>query len=685
MKKNSSPKKKKKRDENDSFNNSESNILFHNKQGKLYNSHYYSEIIVKCIINKIISLSFSKIDSKKINNQIIFFIFNNMRNSINNLIELYNINHEIDICSDINIKNNLSFNKDNKKTERQINNKEKLNNTFNELNNDSIIDKKTNKIQFSVNISDNNYWDNIPQPKTHAIDRTCNKKNILKNELKNKENTKNINLNKNKLDSQKLNKKFSKKKLLYNLYHSKKNTNEENIKLKKSSLIYDFPSETIPEEQFIKQIETAEIKELRKNIIDEINKKNIQKEDLNKKKKKINENEIKIINNYKKFKKERNISSMKHINPNSLIEEFTPILSEHKEIKSGSSLSNLKHEKMVMQLKAGKCIEYNKLKEKDNRINIIKKNLLKNLIKEHKNEEFSSRIRPSGSNFELIHPEVGVVIKEELKFKSGGTNFLKKYHKFSIHDFNKTLINTNEISKNNNLIKNQSNYFDNSHSNNFSLEKDKPLNIDENNKKKLRKTFSKKIHLKKKNMSKSKSEISLSDNQNMSVFRQAMTARQNDEEKNFKNNYYLNYFINNNNNINNSKNNFENYFDFSNNISSNKIDNSKIISPIPTNRIKKIRNSFLKTMTKGDKNNSLINKNKIYKMIDNFNKNIIESEYKNKFNENKNKNEVKLPKLPSKLVNRNYFYKTKEFFYRTRKRKNNDNKSYQKINSKILK
>lgn len=48
-------------------------------------------------------------------------------------------------------------------------------------------------------------------------------------------------------------------------------------------------------------------------------------------------------------------------------------------------------------------------------------------------------IYSSGSNFELIQPEVGVAIYEEGKSKGGNKDFVKKYNKTSIYDYSKLL------------------------------------------------------------------------------------------------------------------------------------------------------------------------------------------------------------------------------------------------------
>lgn len=48
-------------------------------------------------------------------------------------------------------------------------------------------------------------------------------------------------------------------------------------------------------------------------------------------------------------------------------------------------------------------------------------------------------IYSSGSNFDLIQPEVGVAIHEEDKSKGGNKDFVKKYNKTSIYDYSKLL------------------------------------------------------------------------------------------------------------------------------------------------------------------------------------------------------------------------------------------------------
>ena len=56
------------------------------------------------------------------------------------------------------------------------------------------------------------------------------------------------------------------------------------------------------------------------------------------------------------------------------------------------------------------------------------------------NEDNQEKIIPSGSNFKLMLPNIGVVIKENKKIKEGGREFNKYFNKYSIHDY-ETILN----------------------------------------------------------------------------------------------------------------------------------------------------------------------------------------------------------------------------------------------------
>ena len=61
---------------------------------------------------------------------------------------------------------------------------------------------------------------------------------------------------------------------------------------------------------------------------------------------------------------------------------------------------------------------------------------------------------PSGDNFNLMNMEVGVMIKQDNKYKSGGKDFFSKFKKFSIQSFDKQLKEELEL----NSIKYQTKY-----------------------------------------------------------------------------------------------------------------------------------------------------------------------------------------------------------------------------------
>jgi len=42
-------------------------------------------------------------------------------------------------------------------------------------------------------------------------------------------------------------------------------------------------------------------------------------------------------------------------------------------------------------------------------------------------EYLKYRIEPSGSNFDLIQPEIGVTVSEKMKTKSGGKKFFENF------------------------------------------------------------------------------------------------------------------------------------------------------------------------------------------------------------------------------------------------------------------
>ena len=239
----------------------------------------------------------------------------------------------------------------------------------------------------------------------------------------------------------------------------------------------------------------------------------------------------------------------------------------------------------------------------------------------------NERIEPSGSNFEIISPSVGVKIKEKNRLKTGGVNFYDQFQKLSINEFNKTLKETLEWETKTKLKGN----FLNIYNKNPIKEEKNIYEIDENDKnnnkeKYFRKTFSGGFKTRK-NILKSNSDL-FTINQKNPTLKQVLLN--DDELKTIKK-------------IGKSLSN-ENIFD-------------RVIRS-PTGRI---LNHDLKKFN--------------FDLINEFNKELIMGNFKFK-----KSNKIFLPQLPPKnksafpksTKNYNIFNKTAKNFYRTRQKKNID-------------
>ena len=84
----------------------------------------------------------------------------------------------------------------------------------------------------------------------------------------------------------------------------------------------------------------------------------------------------------------------------------------------------------------------------------IKNNKYRSSLKDNIEDSTKSRLLKrieegpiilSGSNFEIMNMEVGVSIKENEKYKTGGKDFYHKYNKYSVANYNKQLKETTEV------------------------------------------------------------------------------------------------------------------------------------------------------------------------------------------------------------------------------------------------
>ena len=468
----------------------------HEREGNL---NFYSEEISKQIIEKIISNVISKNFYNNVEKKFNDFCLGEFFQKVNNLIELTHLNREMDdFDNSEEILSKIKYQKTDTNDNRHKIKKHKnivehkndlaneaffdagqiLNKSFNTKNNVDLAKQKN--ILLDIEVKDNNFWGFIPQPKCDNIDRTTSKFNILTSKIDNSNKILEVeNASMNKITDQNKNiKHFFRRKS--NIFLDKYNTNELLRTQKKYQPILQMPHISIPEEEFTKNEETEEIKKLRKETIElitarqeelkKLSKKNKVKEPIKKVKIKKNAKSNFLIDN------EGKIVLMRQIEPESLLREFSPIMSKQKDISLGKSSKTIEKEKLLLEIKAKKNIEYNpdffnfnfinsnktlekvenkEEKEKNNnkRKSKNKTSSTTNIIKEEISKYqppplmslLSPRFIPSGSNFEIISPSVGVNIKEKDQIKVGGKNFYEKFHKFSVDEFNKTLHETLEM------------------------------------------------------------------------------------------------------------------------------------------------------------------------------------------------------------------------------------------------
>ena len=409
------------------------------KKEPYISSYQISEGIVKIIIDKIIINSIYEANMNKINNQLNDYYFEYLQGQIEPLFEENFINYT-------NLKNdeNKLFWKTPKPPENQwieILEPETVENDryeSSEVNIQEIKSKKeiiseTNEgIENIENIENNNNTIKKNQTKEkNSRLKTIRQKNKNEEILVNDEN-KNEN-NNNDID----NKTKNNQKLVNNMANT-----IQNNRGKKRIVMVDFPSEDIPgiETEFKHDIyEPSNIHILRKDKEEEI--KNKEKEiKLNKDKgnalKKKEEIE-KLIKNVKaidsnKFTFDSNgkIISFKAYKLDNLSKDFTFIKNNIKEKNEKEEVVPIKSKKFTRQ----------SVKEQNEEI-VIRDNsrMFEHYGNEEKKEKNKEKIIPSGSNFKLILPNIGVVVKENNNKKEGSRDFNKYFKKYSMKDYDKIL------------------------------------------------------------------------------------------------------------------------------------------------------------------------------------------------------------------------------------------------------
>ena len=377
-----------------------------------------SEAIVKMILDKIINLSICQSNINKINNNLKNYCFEYIQNQIEPLFEVNYINY-----TKSKDNSNILFWK-NKKTKENdwIEIKEpdtplndRFEGVFTHL---KELESKTKKLKMNKIQEGAETEKLILNIKENDTSRGENEKNT-----KNKQNKKKseVTENKNKEEENK----------------TKNQQNAQNAKSKKIQMI-NFPAMDIPgiDKEFMHdEFDPPDINKLRKEREEEIKRKERERKIFNEEKKlakkkddseKINKKLKQLDSNRFTFDSNGKIISFKQYRLENLSKDFNFIKNNVKDnndgIKTKKKIISNKDQLITVNEEIIKNPEEELKKEKSEKI--------------EKNKE---KIIPSGSNFQIILPNIGVVIKENQKIKEGGREFNKFFNKYSIHDYDKIL------------------------------------------------------------------------------------------------------------------------------------------------------------------------------------------------------------------------------------------------------
>ena len=246
------------------------------------------------------------------------------------------------------------------------------------------------------------------------------KKKLILSETPNKEEENNTNINKQKVQQ-----------------NNPNQNQNQNSKSKKIQMI-NFPAIDIPDidKEFIHdEFDPPNINKLRREREEEIKRK---------------ERERKLLMEEKKMAKKKDDSEkinkkVKQLDSNKFTFDSNGKIISFKQYKLENLSKDFNFIKNTIK-DSGEGIKSNKKKMISMKDQLIKINeeIIKNPVEEEKKEkiekiEKKEKIIPSGSNFQIMLPNIGVVIKENQKIKEGGREFNKFFNKYSIHDYDKIL------------------------------------------------------------------------------------------------------------------------------------------------------------------------------------------------------------------------------------------------------
>ena len=410
------------------------------KKEQNISTYQVTEGIVKFILDKIINISIHQSNMNKINSQINDYCFDYIQAQIEPLFEENFINY----TKLKNDQNTLFW-----KTEKPQENQWIEILEPNTVENDRYESSGVN-VQGIKNKKEK--IDEIKEGNEHnENNENANREKINKTRM-NKQKTLRLNIDENKKENNKSENRNNQRQNTIKAF----STNQNNRGNKKIPLI-EFPSEDIPgiDDEYKHEVyDPPNIHMLRKDIEEEM--KNKEKElKLNNNSKKMNKKKdesdkairfIKPLDSNKfTFDSNGKIISFKQYKIENLSKDFTFIRNNIKEkIEKDESL-NKPNIKQRLTIKEPKEIII-----KDNRMN----DYFNTEEKKDKKDKTKEKIIPSGSNFNLILPNIGVVIKENNDKKEGSRDFNKYFQKYSIKDYNK-ILNEYVPMQNKNKIKNK--------------------------------------------------------------------------------------------------------------------------------------------------------------------------------------------------------------------------------------
>jgi hypothetical protein len=457
-----------------------------------------AEIVVNNIINKIISLTISRSLGIKTENEVPYICYEYVKDTMNNILSSFYMLYDKDEprngnITDINNQNGKSlFKSDIENIQKIILNKEY--NNSNNNNNTNFLEKTGDetdvifKNYFFNNIyKGDNDWDLIEEPSSLSLDRysstliTFKQKNkdldggkykmnqggiLEEDENENEENNKTNQDNKTKNDKE-MSKEKEKEKEIFKINVYKKKSNQQIIQSKKqlNEIANQFECFDLEPEESNEVLENIQIKKLREQF--EKSKKNKEFEQ-----KIIHEEKVKLINIQKineeisrkyigkKITKDHNgqIIFIKRIKPEKFKQDFVfgktkfkTIANESQKKKIFKKVDIKNVEKNVQENIDEKNTEEGIRKKTSKKTNIrslpkLNKLPMATIEEQDKNDDKKAislkkrfPIITSGSNFNLMNMEIGVSLKEDEKYKTGGLDFLSKFKKFSLKAYDKKL------------------------------------------------------------------------------------------------------------------------------------------------------------------------------------------------------------------------------------------------------